>query len=601
MAAAADNGRPAPQRDWVQKYPPLLTVFVALLLALVVMPSALNLPQTNPTQTLEYAPVPPSDDEPPPPQGNLSALGLGSSSAVRVGGAQDGNNESVIPPIGQGKSPTNKRCVGSPPRQSEDPLAPPCVAFFQGDNFGATYQGVTRDEVRILIYLEGNITHLGGSQGRENRPQNQYFDLFQPPDPKGEHTSVRGFRAYQRYFNDRFQTYGRAVHFFVYYGGNDNSPEARRSDAADNYSKVHPFAVITSLVQGNEEDYVDAMAKHGVLNFGSFSGKSEKFFQKFPKLIWGYYPTLEYQSELYTTYVCGKAVPHPASMSGNALDNGQPRKFGMWHTDDENWPGLIFLYEIIKKKVEACGAEIVADATFPKCCYAQDNGQTPDYAATAMAQFKQDGITTILWTGGIEDKACRAAQAISYFPEWVILGDGVMDTNWPEQLSGNTNCFDNHAVTPTSETLEPAQRQQFCVQAITATDPTYEQADFEYACEYYRYILQLFIGIQVAGPRLGPTSVDKGMHAIPPVRPNNPHVPACYYHANDYSCVKDGQAEYWDAQGQPPGDNRPGCWRAIEGGRRVRPGEWAKGNINAQITGQEPCNTRSVRVIWLPA
>src|SRR6185503_2209172 len=100
--------------------------------------------------------------------------------------------------------------------------------------------------------------------------------------------------------------------------------------------------------------------------------------------------------------------------------------------------------------------------------------------------------------------------------------------------------------------------------------------------------------IQVAGPRLGPTSIDRGYHAIPAVRSNDPTTPACFYSNGDYTCVKDAQAEIWDGGGQPPGDNRPGCWRAIEGGHRYLPGEWPKGNVNAQIKGNEPCSGYNV-------
>src|SRR5688572_17011505 len=46
--------------------PPLLVTAFAMLALLAVLPSALNIPQSNPGETLEYAPVPPEDDQPPP-------------------------------------------------------------------------------------------------------------------------------------------------------------------------------------------------------------------------------------------------------------------------------------------------------------------------------------------------------------------------------------------------------------------------------------------------------------------------------------------------------------------------------------------------------
>ena len=90
MAATSVPARTS-SPDWARKYPPLLALAVALLIAIAVLPSSLNLPQTNPTQTLEYAPVPPDDSNTAPPQGNLSALGLGSSSGLNTTGAPGGS------------------------------------------------------------------------------------------------------------------------------------------------------------------------------------------------------------------------------------------------------------------------------------------------------------------------------------------------------------------------------------------------------------------------------------------------------------------------------------------------------------------------------
>src|SRR5688572_9734801 len=69
LAAPARVGR-RPARD----YPPMVIVSISLLALLAMLPSSLNLPQTNPTETLEYAPVPPDDETPPLQTGNLAAL-----------------------------------------------------------------------------------------------------------------------------------------------------------------------------------------------------------------------------------------------------------------------------------------------------------------------------------------------------------------------------------------------------------------------------------------------------------------------------------------------------------------------------------------------
>src|SRR5918992_186795 len=141
---------------WLRRYPPITAFVLALLIAAVILPSALNLPQANPTQVLEYAPIPPDEDAPPPQsEGSISSLGLGGSSSLTTGL----NPNPRLPGLGgKGLKPIVKKCVGKPPRQTEDPNAPPCVPFFEGDNGGSTWQGVKDDEITVLVYRSASIS-----------------------------------------------------------------------------------------------------------------------------------------------------------------------------------------------------------------------------------------------------------------------------------------------------------------------------------------------------------------------------------------------------------------------------------------------------------
>ncbi len=586
--------------DWARKYPPLVTILVALILAIAVLPSALNLPQTNPTQTLEYAPVPPEESDDPPPAGNLSSLGLGSSSGVAEDAEGGSGPGGTLPPLpgGKGVNPSTKRCVGNPPRQTEDPTSPPCVAYFDGDNFGATYAGVTKDEVRVLIYHSGGVNYLQGSQGSEVSPRGEYYDLAQPPDPRGEHFLVEGFRGWQRYFNDRFQTYGRLVHFFIYFDdcGGACSPEARRAHAADNYAKIKPFAVVSDVAfGGNEVDYVEQMARRGVLNFGTLTGKSETFFRRFPKLVWGFDPTIEYQAESFSSYVCQKVIGKPAVLAGSSSNGNmqnRPRKLGMLHTTDENHADRIKLAEIVQQQVEACGGTIEMTATFPVCCYVTIATQSPQEAAANMAEFSSQGITTILWPGGMEGQHANAAASSGYQPEWIVLGDDLLDGNRPNRLAKNGPAFHRRAFVVTPEIYDPPASQQRCYQAYREADQQMPAADVRFVCEYYRNLFQLFVGIQVAGPRLGPTSVDKGYHAIPAVASRDNQSPSCFYNPGDYTCVKDVQIELWDNE-QVPNDNENGCWRIIQNAARYLHPDYPAGNIDSNLNTLGPCNNYS--------
>jgi hypothetical protein len=111
------------------------------------------------------------------------------------------------------------------------------------------------------------------------------------------------------------------------------------------------------------------------------------------------------------------------------------------------------------------------------------------------------------------------------------------------------------------------------------------------ACPIYADLRQLFTGIQVAGRLLGPSSVDRGFHAIPSVESKDPRVPACFYETNDYTCVKDTVAEWWDPNSTAPNFNSAGCWRMAESAKRYVFGTYPKRDAQvAKNTTTDPCN-----------
>ena len=594
-----------PSRDSSQaarRITPLVMLVVGLLLSLIVLPSALNLPQTNPSTTLEYAPVPPTDEDVPPPVGNFSQFGLGRTPSLDTGGAPGGEGDGLAPvETGVGENTSGKRCVNTPrgPKQTEDPLAPPCVPTFDcKENGGDTYQGVTRNEIKILFYTDGgDTTDVNTSRGDESRPENQYVDLDQGAEPD-EHVYARVLRGWQRYFEDRYQTYCRHPHFVMYYGSrSDASPEAKRADAADNFQQVRPFAVVSDS-RANNDAYLEAMAKRGVLNFGSFVGREASFFNLFPKLVWGYTPPLETTADQYVTFFCKQIKPYPATFAGGNLQN-KPRRYGLVWSNDPAQPQLRKLKDLVMGGIAAkCPISQpggVPEATWNDCCYAENNETLPTYASDGMAKFSdpnQTGgpVTTILWPAGMESKFSDQAFARSYTPEWIQLGDGVVDGYGSTQYQ-NPQTFNGHAVVVSYQTRGIDREQEPCFLAYKDADPSAPDIDIRgRACALYQRLRQLFIGIQVAGPKLGPTSIDKGFHAIPKIASEHPGVPACFYNTNDYTCVKDAVAMWWDSNATAPNSADPGCWRMIDEGKRYITGTWPEREFSTMKKPSDPCN-----------
>jgi hypothetical protein len=79
--------------------------------------------------------------------------------------------------------------------------------------------------------------------------------------------------------------------------------------------------------------------------------------------------------------------------------------------------------------------------------------------------------------------------------------------------------------------------------------------------------------------------MDRGYYAIPAIRSGNPRVPACFYDAGDYTCVKDASASWWDSDATARNGSR-GCWRMPGGGRRYLTGIGPP--TRARLRGQHP-------------
>jgi hypothetical protein len=475
-------------------------------------------------------------------------------------------------------------------------LSPPCVAHFSGDNFGATYQGVTRDEIRVLMYMNGGV-YAGNSRGQTNMPPGTYWDLAQPA-AEDDPLFVVLLRAYQRYFNERYQTYGRFVHFYVRFStASGHSAESRSAEAANDFKTVKPAAVVLYTSQFAAE-YIKQMARNGVIAFlgngggGGIVAATERAetFRRYAPLLWGYYPSVEQRARVFVSYLCTKVVPHPVSFSGNSADAGKPRRLGILHEGSPMRADRIAFGRLVKQGVEACGGQWAAEGSI-------SDTVEPEAAARGsndMALFIRNGVTTIIRAGGHTDCChARAASAANYYPEWIVPGDGLSDQNLNSQIQDAAQW--THARAVSQYHLGAPIEEQHCFIAAREADPSLARIDVKnWSCGFYPGLRMLFTGIQVAGPRFTPASLDRGYHAIPDIRSTDPRVPSCYYEPGDYTCVKDAVAEWWDPSGEDPGSGARGCWRVMEGGRRYTAGTWKPDNVDAQRSPSDPCNFQGV-------
>ena len=575
---------------------------IAVLAAVIILPSSLNLPQSNPSTVLEYAPVPPEDDEPPPPaDGNLSSLGLGSSQTQAAPVAPP----PLPPPVeGVGGRPNQKRCVGNPPRQTEDPTSPPCVPFFEGDNFGATYQGVNKDEIRVLVYVDQAAyaqepSPSGGTYVDMNDPRRPPCPETYPSRPafaidpeQCDHAITRTLKSFQRYFNTRFQTYGRRVHYYAYFT-TASTAAGRRGDAVANWEKLKPFAVIDwAIFSGFNAEYEEAMNKLGVLSFSSTKGSvPNAFYRRNAPLSWGFYPDIEHWAQMYSSYVCQKVVPYKVRRFGNppgqGAPNGEERRFGLWYTTDPEREDLHLFAELVREQVSKCGANIVDERTFSHTGASVNSSDTGTEATQAVASFSSRDVTTVLYMGSEETRFSVAADAARYYPEIVVAGDTYTDSFAQARLQ-NQNVWQN-AWAQTFALRVNRVEDSPGYRAYKEGDPDGDANGVFIARFIYPDHFMLFQAIQVAGPKLTPEAIDEGFHAIPEKASVDPYIAAFFFDPGDYTSVKDAAEIWWDPNGRPIGAGAtPGCWRMTNQGRRSLIGKWIGGD-DVFKKADDPC------------
>ena len=581
MNGEGRNGRRRGARD----YPPLAVAVLCMVLLLVLLPSSLNLPQANPSQTLEYAPVPPEGQETTPPAGNFSSLGLGTGRNSGIGSATDAEplDDEAGPGslVGRGKNPSTKRCVGNPPRQTEDKLSPPCVAYFSGSNHGATHRGVTQNEIRVLFYIDGSPNPT------DHPPCDAWYDLDDPPpDDETLNPWREGIDALMVHFNDRFQTYDRYVHGWIH-ASCAATPEERRAEAVADLERIKPFATISEVYEYRDA-YQDFMASRSVMTFGSYTLTDEADHSRHPGFIWGYFPTIERLVANYVSFLCRQVTPYPVSLTDQR--RGEKRRYGILFTDFDYLPEQRLIRDLVEAGTRRCGGEVVMSRGQGHAGF----DSPPHIPPENMAAFQQEGVTSILAVGESEKNHTQAAASINYRPEWFVLGQDISYESEDDARNRDQEVWRGAVLVTPRLRQDPPPVEPHCATATREANPEVNALTPRIACGFYPHIRQLFTGIQVAGPRLTPSSMEKGYRAIPPVRSDDPYTPACFYEPGDYTCVKDTALAWWDPDAQTrdrlSGAPTQGCWRMREGGLRYLTNGWPQEGVLQRIKPNDPCN-----------
>jgi hypothetical protein len=532
----------------------VLTAAVAVLVAVIGITARAAPPPT----VAQFAPQAVQQIKHAPDQQN-SEFGEGQGVDGVGGGGGVTTTTTTIPPTtgAPGKAdpkavPVSRRCIGNPPRQIEDAQSPPCIAFWEGDNGGATWRGVTADTIKIAA-------------------------PFQPYE----------LQAFQSFFNRRFEFYGRKLEITDPKVTNSGDPEAERNDAAS----VDAQGYFASTGYSYNMYYSEELAKRKIISVTSEPYYTEKTLQELSPYVWQYGMTLDKLFDTLGAWVCRRLADKPAIHAGDVRLHSEKRAFGIigYH----HFPERHYDFDPLRNRLKGCGAadKVFVDSANP------GNGLTPQEATNEVLQMQQNNVTTVICTCEWVQLGMlmRSASSQGYQPEWIGSSfifndeDAVLHTN-------ETNNQLDHYFGLSYQQRELRQENQpaswALIEGSGQPDSAQVALNLRSRRGAYHDLLMLASGIQMAGPRLTPETFQQGLQKASFPNPPTDFNQGRVSFQGDHSMTEDVTEYYWSSTGLSPYVGSPAgavCYFA----RGARSTATTFPSTDPNI-GQLPCESRDI-------
>jgi ABC-type branched-subunit amino acid transport system substrate-binding protein len=375
--------------------------------------------------------------------------------------------------------------------------APPCVQPFTGKNGGATAQGVTDNEIKVVVYV--------GDPSKDPVLAGQLIAAGASLDPN---TIKATWQGYIDIFNKTLELYGRKISVEFFDGtGSGADTTAAKADAIAIADKK-PFAVLAGPGQSTSV-FSDELAHRGVLCLGTCAAVVP---QKIVTGNQGYIFTdgasPEQAAQIAAELIGKQAGPGKAQYAGDDATKNKNRVYGVAHYDTPD--GLYHSqFNALKAGLKKYKITPKVDQSF-----FLDPAKTQENARTIITKMKDAGVTTIIYTGDPLTPAAltREATAQDYHPEWIIGPTVGVDST----LLGRTYDQDQwaHAF---GVALLPGRVPQ-------SQNPNYALYTWFHGApppnNTYNAIFPsaslLASGITMAGPKLTPKTFRDGLFRYPP-------------------------------------------------------------------------------------
>jgi hypothetical protein len=459
------------------------------------------------------------------------------------GGARSGSGrvELGATPSAGGTSRGGVECAPGAQQVTWSAYAPPCRAAFTGDNGGATAHGVTGSTIRIT-YRKSDSTQDGAAfaaLGSPNFSDTKY---------------VADLQAYVDLFNREYELYGRKVELVAFQGRGDWLSEhqgqnlaAAQADAATAHD-LGAFADV-SLFYKATEAYHQYLARSGVLAIGA-AGLPQEFFERNAPWAWSPFPTGDKLAGWAVNTACQHLNGLEASFAGDEALRATKRALAIITPDT---PGYTASGVLMEQGLERCGTPVVR-----RIAYSFNIPTIQTQANNIIAQLRAAGATTVICYCDPVMPAflTQTAEQQQFRPEWMAATVGPTD-----QLLRYSDADQwAHAISNQGAFPSQSESEAYRVLRRAGAEPAEEFYPTAYAL-----VLELFNGLQAAGPNLTPATFQLGMFSLPPSGPGE--FGSWAYGTGAYTPGTDTQLGWWSNAATSAFDGQRGGWQDCRGGQ----------------------------------
>jgi hypothetical protein len=486
-------------------------------------------------------------------------------------------------------------------------LTPPCLPVFHGRNGGPTMTGVTATTIKFVTFqIHGDPTFNATTQAA---------GLMSNPEQWCE-----GQQAFRDEIQKRWELWGRKLVSLDGPGANRGSTQQSpchypyfqsqcNAAPADEPCYRAEAKVIASmkpavvLAEHQDDAFYDELNKDHII---AISTATTPFplstYQRAAPYYYGIFMDGTRLANFNAEYWCKKLNNKPAVHAGSDVTSTRnwgpapgvtpTRKVAVIYPMDADSLNRANVDLFAKRVSGGSGSMCKTPGGVLELGYSQDISTSATQTQTAMNELIQNHITTVMcWCDPLAPLyLTQAAKANNYFPEHLLVGQGLMDTDQLPRLYDQSEWA--HAFGLSDLYEMPPFAHSDATKAWQDTGHS-GQPPTDQGLYIYPYFF-LGTAFMEAGPSPTPAGIHQGLLALGTnggwAKNHNQHlIDWGLDRQSPWTFAEDVREVYWNQNRPSSVDGSAGSYCPVAGGRRYNPGEFGGGDPVVFNAAQNGC------------